>query len=166
MILLKVALQLLILPRITIKLKTDKAHQQHIKTQWEHTIRWFRNRNNYKERNHCIQTQIQISNSRIHKMINHRNFKNLILKIDRPQSIEVSEDLKSIRLSHRELSQVVIDRRTLLKMEIFQIKIRIRTVVQSIIKMILLLKKIITTIKTKWWCNTSSKPRTTTTSTW
>ena len=82
-------------------------------------------------------------------MINHRNFKNLILKIDRPQSIEVSEDLKSIRLSHRELSQVVIDRRTLLKMEIFQIKIRIRTVVQSIIKMILLLKKIITTIKTK-----------------
>ena len=23
----------------TIKLKTDKAHQQHIKTQWEHTIR-------------------------------------------------------------------------------------------------------------------------------
>jgi hypothetical protein len=82
-------------------------------------------------------------------MINHRNFKNLILKIDRLQSIEVSEDLKSIRLSHRELSQVVIDRRTLLKMEIFQIKIRIRTVVQSIIKMILLLKKIITTIKTK-----------------
>lgn len=38
-ILLKVALQLLILPRITIKLKTDKAHQQHIKAQWEHTIR-------------------------------------------------------------------------------------------------------------------------------
>lgn len=77
-------------------------------------------------------------------MINHKSFKSLILKIDRLQLIEVLAGLKLIKHSHRELSQVAIDRLKLLKMQI-----RIKTVGQSKTKMILLNKRLIIITKTK-----------------